>query len=122
MTKIVKMPQYIERVLTADGDPPRGLHGRPVAVVRVAGDVPHLPGDVVDDGDHVAGDVAVDGVPGYVEGHGGHRGAHGDTEDSHRAALSHHVDRVDGRGLDNSRGLVKYSDVVLLNSRNVYYY
>ena len=86
-------------VLTANGDLPGGLHGRPVPVVRIAGHQPHVPRHVVDVGDHVAGDLAADGMTVQVEGDRGEGGAHGDAEDGHGATLQHHVHGVDGRGL-----------------------
>ena len=92
---------YVTLKLTADGYLPRGLHRGSVAVVGVAGDLAHLPGHVVDHRHHVTGHLAADWMTVDVERDRWHRGAHGDAEDGHRVALGDHVDRVDGRRLQN---------------------
>ena len=92
--KLLISPE-INKLLTADGDLPGGLHRSPVPVVRVARDLPHVPGNVVDHGHHVPGHVAPDGVPVHVEGDSRQGGAHSDAEDGHGAAFGHHVDGVD---------------------------
>lgn len=47
-------PSFPLRLLTRDGDGAGGLHGRAVAVVSIAGDLPHVPRHVLDHRYHVA--------------------------------------------------------------------
>ena len=63
-----------------DGDLAAGDHWGAVTIVSVAGDVLHVPGDIVDVGDHVPGHLRPQGVTIEVEGHVGGRGAHGNTQ------------------------------------------
>ena len=85
---------------SGDRDLPAGDHRGPVAVVSVAGDVLHVPGDVVYVGHHVSRHVSPQRLAIEVESHVGRWRPHGDTEDRHGAALCHHVNGVDGRGLE----------------------
>lgn len=82
------------------GQVPPHLHGRAEAVVGEAADPGHVPGDVVDGGDHVPGRLCADGVAADVERDLGQRRPHGDAQHLHRAALADAARRVDRRRLE----------------------
>ena len=94
-------------ILTADCNSPGGLHRSPKPVVCIAGDLPHLFGDVVDGGDHVPGYLPSEGVTVHVERDRGQRCAHGYAQDGHRAAFCDPIDRVDGRSLNIKKSAPK---------------
>lgn len=93
-------------LLTAYVNPPGGLHGHSVAVVRIARDVLHVGRDVVNDRDHVPRGVLPHQVSTHVERNGGSRVAEGQAENGHGTALRYVVRRMHSGGLQ-----VRYTSV-----------
>lgn len=76
------------------------MHRSTVSIVRVTRDFVHVARHVVDDRHHVPGRFLSDQPAGYVQGYGRRRGAHGDAQNRHAAALHYQVYRMYRRGLN----------------------